>query len=381
MVQRAAKGRYLVRCEKGHEACLEAYLLRHPERARPCQRCQISLLGRQSRKDISAGTVFGAWTVVGREGSRGWLCRCQCGKTRVFNSLKKVVGGCRSCRNEARRRVSDLVGEKFGDWTVIGPRTKKGRDIFWRCRCSCGEEHVVGVATLRKGTSSRCLKCSNVRRVVQGKNGIIGFTRAPAHADRFGAKKRAVQQEFWASVPRERALVFVETDIAEWQLMQDLQFDAASCVALADRPGKIKYFTRRCYVAGIQPPGHRFGTNLIGSIRKQNSRTQPFIHWLSSHVVGSLLTAHLDFCCSLSRASSAITTFLGSSLLTDDKAQLAITVSYRGEDWLTVWKQVKALVAAAGFKSNKVIPYTDTGAPMLFTTFQKSNGQLDTRNN
>lgn len=57
------------------------------------------------------------------------------------------------------------VGEIFGEWTVLGRANvtykNKKNNIYWDCRCSCGNIcHVKGSA-LRQGLSSRCKKCSS----------------------------------------------------------------------------------------------------------------------------------------------------------------------------------------------------------------------------
>ena len=61
-----------------------------------------------------------------------------------------------------RKRASwmRLVGQQFGEWTVIrckGPRYgKPGNGLTWLCRCSCGTEVVVRGDSLEKGTSTCC---------------------------------------------------------------------------------------------------------------------------------------------------------------------------------------------------------------------------------
>lgn len=49
--------------------------------------------------------------------------------------------------------VIDLVGQKFGRWTVIKrvpkPEGNSSRSAFWLCRCECGTEKVVSGNVLR----------------------------------------------------------------------------------------------------------------------------------------------------------------------------------------------------------------------------------------
>lgn len=53
---------------------------------------------------------------------------------------------------------SDMIGQRFGQWTVIG-LSDRPRYVF--CRCSCGCERDVYVASLRNGRSTRCSKHVN----------------------------------------------------------------------------------------------------------------------------------------------------------------------------------------------------------------------------
>lgn len=54
------------------------------------------------------------------------------------------------------RRI-DLLGVKFGRWTVEGQsgNTKRGGTV-WRCRCDCGQSRDVIGADLRAGKSLSC---------------------------------------------------------------------------------------------------------------------------------------------------------------------------------------------------------------------------------
>lgn len=57
----------------------------------------------------------------------------------------------------------NLVGRRFGRWTVTAParrRTSSGH-AYWHCRCACGTETEVRGASLRTGTSTRCRPCAD----------------------------------------------------------------------------------------------------------------------------------------------------------------------------------------------------------------------------
>ena len=51
-----------------------------------------------------------------------------------------------------------MAGQQFGKWTVVertDPRPG-ATEVFWLCRCSCGEERAVSGAGLRRGRSTSC---------------------------------------------------------------------------------------------------------------------------------------------------------------------------------------------------------------------------------
>lgn len=61
------------------------------------------------------------------------------------------------------RVTEDLVGRRFGKWTVAERvRKKSKRGTFWRCVCDCGWENVIANHTLMRGKSNSCRRCSNV---------------------------------------------------------------------------------------------------------------------------------------------------------------------------------------------------------------------------
>ena len=54
----------------------------------------------------------------------------------------------------------DLVGQKFGKWTVLSEAGRRLKRIYWLCECSCGRTTTeVDGAMLRKGESTQCKLC------------------------------------------------------------------------------------------------------------------------------------------------------------------------------------------------------------------------------
>ena len=56
------------------------------------------------------------------------------------------------------RRMKDLTGQVFGEWTVLykSDKTTSSGAIVWHCRCSCGNERDVVGTDLRAGRTTKC---------------------------------------------------------------------------------------------------------------------------------------------------------------------------------------------------------------------------------
>lgn len=54
-------------------------------------------------------------------------------------------------------RVSDITGQTFGRLLVIErDHSVQKRQVYWKCRCSCGSETTVFSGSLRYGTTRSC---------------------------------------------------------------------------------------------------------------------------------------------------------------------------------------------------------------------------------
>lgn len=54
------------------------------------------------------------------------------------------------------RAITDLTGQRFGRWTVLGFSGRLNHGLGWVCRCECGTERVVKGASLTQGASKSC---------------------------------------------------------------------------------------------------------------------------------------------------------------------------------------------------------------------------------
>lgn len=50
----------------------------------------------------------------------------------------------------------DLTGKRFGRWIVIEPANCHPKRIHWLCRCDCGETRLIMDSNLRCGSSKSC---------------------------------------------------------------------------------------------------------------------------------------------------------------------------------------------------------------------------------
>ena len=50
----------------------------------------------------------------------------------------------------------DRRGHQFGRLTVLDRAPNRGRRVYWRVRCDCGEERIVQSGSLRSGNTRSC---------------------------------------------------------------------------------------------------------------------------------------------------------------------------------------------------------------------------------
>lgn len=108
---------------------------------------------------IVVGQTYGLWHVLSREKPR-FYCRCLgCGLERLIpgNYLTRSRS-CKSCS-----KVKNIVGQRFGKWTVLAP-CKTGAKYKWLCRCDCGVEKQILSYMLRHGKSKSCGRPGCIQR-------------------------------------------------------------------------------------------------------------------------------------------------------------------------------------------------------------------------
>ena len=162
---------FLCRCDCGVEKIISATRLRTGNviscgcmSPKPLRSCHV--------EDLT-GRKYGRWTVLHRADSyvepsgrkaTMWHCRCDCGVERDIRAGTLKNGSSRSCgclKQEITSVARNLVGQKFGRWTVlelgvpyISPYGREFRT--WLCRCDCGTMRVVSELALLSGKSISC---------------------------------------------------------------------------------------------------------------------------------------------------------------------------------------------------------------------------------
>ena len=110
----------------------------------------------------------GMWNVFDEyittpKGEKKYLCRCDCGTERYVLERSLKYGGSQSCgcvakKNAAKANSHDLVGQTFGELTVLhkAENQRKNGGVWWTCRCSCGNLYDVPATLLTKGRRTHC---------------------------------------------------------------------------------------------------------------------------------------------------------------------------------------------------------------------------------
>lgn len=87
-----------------------------------------------------------------------WICECDCGNVVSVNGKCLRNGSTRSCG--CVRRV-DLTGRRFGKLVVIEPAPdhidKRGKPVTrWLCKCDCGNTKIIRSSSLIGGGAKSC---------------------------------------------------------------------------------------------------------------------------------------------------------------------------------------------------------------------------------
>lgn len=114
------------------------------------------------------GKVFGKLTVLqqvesDKNGHARWLCRCECGKTKIIAGSNLTRGATLSCgcihkeRAKTTKHYINITGKRFGKLMAVEMtgKTRNG-DAIWNCVCDCGKKTMVTYNHLVRGETASC---------------------------------------------------------------------------------------------------------------------------------------------------------------------------------------------------------------------------------
>jgi len=88
------------------------------------------------------------------------------------------------------------VGQRFGRWTVIGDSVYTKKNAMIQCRCDCGFENGVSVASLIAKVSTQCNRCARQKEKNSQWRGI-GKIGAGKYRGVKGASSRQLLSDLW----------------------------------------------------------------------------------------------------------------------------------------------------------------------------------------
>ncbi len=157
---------WLCRCDCGNEYEVRSNCLRNGV-TRSCG-CLYKEVKQQLALDLT-GQRFGRLTAIERTANKykhavTWRCKCDCGNITDV-TVSSLTSGCtKSCGCLLAERLTnqyiDLHGQRFGRLTVLRKTEKrtKGGNVFWECRCDCGNIVERNTINIRKAT--QCPECA-----------------------------------------------------------------------------------------------------------------------------------------------------------------------------------------------------------------------------
>lgn len=116
-------------------------------------------------QDIT-GNKYNHWTVLEFDGRKGndyyWKCECDCGTIKSVNSSSLKSGRSKCCglcaKKEPKGYKKNLVGYKFGDFTIVSFNSSKYSHSIWNCQCKCGKTVPIPIRNI--GKIKKCKECS-----------------------------------------------------------------------------------------------------------------------------------------------------------------------------------------------------------------------------
>lgn len=94
-----------------------------------------------------------------------WKCQCDCGNIHYISAGLLRAGRCKSCgclqkekaAEHCKSMIKDITNQRFGKLVALYcyPR-KNGKHTIWHCKCDCGNECDIDLASLTSGDTKSC---------------------------------------------------------------------------------------------------------------------------------------------------------------------------------------------------------------------------------
>jgi hypothetical protein len=103
-----------------------------------------------------------------------WRCKCSCGNEKIVSADNLKSGHTQSCGCISQEKLDDLTGKKFGRLTVLKrAKNDDSGNTRWKCRCDCGNEKIIQGGCLKNGTQVSC-GCFNREQTSESFENLIG---------------------------------------------------------------------------------------------------------------------------------------------------------------------------------------------------------------
>lgn len=100
-------------------------------------------------------------------------------------------------------------GTIYGSWVVLSPSTTNAGGRAVKCRCSCGFEAVIVARQLRRGKSTRCVRCAHAGLQVHphvGQLTSLLWNQILTGANVRGIPVSVTQDEAWEAYQQQQGL-------------------------------------------------------------------------------------------------------------------------------------------------------------------------------
>lgn len=153
-------GRCIAQCSCGEVTYQDRYTM-SSGKTQGCSNC-MGGRNKEKHKYDNIGLRQGRLTIVDVDDNYNYICRCDCGNTKVL-AKPNWNGGVQSCgcyKTESTRKrcTDDLTGNVYGKITVLNVIYREGLPPKWKCVCECGNEFETNGGTLKNGCGM-CPKC------------------------------------------------------------------------------------------------------------------------------------------------------------------------------------------------------------------------------